>query len=454
MSYADGFKCFNLKYIVSSIDTAGSIYENNDPTSGKILNSNNTFGYTDDKYGVKRCLEDFCAPLFTQNANDEGWELDTDLCPNNEAILLKPNNRVHVLFFRHTTGARLMIGLSYFGMASMNSQPSVDPPIYNSSSGRYYDIGFLPNKTSYPITSLPSSSASTYMPFGSGLFISMIPPANSGDVQETFHPDTSILDAAFYASTQTPVMYQKLNVYTYPSNINNSSMFGASFIKQGTIDNNTSHANSYTAAKNNGVIVGKSINLSLLVCQEVVGFTGNYNNTIQFGSVLCGRLLSDCRNQEDTLSTAEYATTCTSCGTSSNSGYYFTWNQSYQQCQICWCCNTTGSKWVNMYLNYNTNGYVTNSTNYEYAYSGYVIGYCDSAPVSLNGQMKAKLRSDLFRFTTTDTNKTFGQTYNDNNWVYYGRQVYSSSQLPSTGTLSNPLLLKWNGTFNGTTTLC
>ena len=45
MPYNKGFRVFNLRWIVSSISTTGSTYDNDDPTSGKIINSNNTFSF-------------------------------------------------------------------------------------------------------------------------------------------------------------------------------------------------------------------------------------------------------------------------------------------------------------------------------------------------------------------------------------------------------------------------
>ena len=165
MPYNKGFRCFNLRWVVSSLDTEGSTLENDDPESGKILNSNGTFGYTDDKWGVRRCLEDFCNPLYTTSGNGNGWQLDTDLCPNNHAVNLIPNERVWALFFKHSTGARLMLGLNYFGMISTTYNPSPEPPTYTSNTG-WWDIGFLSKFTitNYPTTdpSYNSSSATTY----------------------------------------------------------------------------------------------------------------------------------------------------------------------------------------------------------------------------------------------------------------------------------------------------
>lgn len=449
MPYSDGFRVFNLKWVVSSVDTSGSTYENDDPTSGKILNSNGTFGYTDDKWGVKRCLEDFCQPLFDSDDNGEGWQLDTDLCPNNEAILLKPNVRVWALFFRHTTGARLMLGLNYFGMVSLTKDPSVDPPVYTSTNNRFYDIGFLSEWTNC----LFHSGDSYYTICGGGLFMSMIPPAKEGEGQDIFHPEISIRDIAFYPQTMTPVQYQKLTITVSESITGYPRLSpGTSFIKQGTDDSSTGVASTYTTSKQYGVVLGRNIKLSLLVCEEVVGFTGLYNSK-RLGGQICGRVLSDCRQLNDNLSTAEYAELIYYGGSYNSDTHLYLWNSSYATYQVNRCCNVTGTNWSNMYIGYQKNGYVDTPLTYEYIFAGYVYGCNSLNPISVNGQIKSKLRSDLFRFTSNPENKTHGQTYNDNSWCFFGVTTYSPNS-PSYNTftfnVSDSLFIKWNGTFNGT----
>lgn len=452
MPYDKGFRVFNLKWVVSSPSIEGSSYENDDPTSGKVINSNGTFGYTDDKYGVKRCLEDFCSPLFSQELNGEGWELDTDLCPDRHAILLKPNVRVFVLFFRHTTGARLMLGLNYFGMVSSNMDPSPDPPVYSSTSDGYRDVGFFASKTVYNSSDQPPNSTNPTL-FGGGLFMSMIPPAKSGEPQDIFHPEISIRDIAFYPQTMTPVQYMKSNlretrvVYSYsylaPS---------TSFIKQGTSDSSEDNAVNHSGSKVYGAVIGRTISLSLIVCEEIVGFRGKYNN-LGLGKHLCGRLLSDCRQPEDNLSTAEYALFV-----KSGSGDYtsdkwksYLWQPSYSQLVYSKCCNVTGSNWVGMCVDYNTNGYLSGGGNYEYLYAGFALG---SGMISTNSKTKSKLRPDLFRFVSSTSDKIEGQTYNDNEWCYYG-----TVSMPYTGSsgwyntdTSSGLMIKWDGQFNGSET--
>ena len=458
MPYNKGFRLFKLKYIVSSPDIEGSTYENDDPTSGKIINSNGTFGYTDDKYGVKRCLEDFCSPLFSTELNGEGWQIDLDLCPDREAVILQPNYRVYVLFFKHTTGARLMIGLNYFGMISaINIGPSVDPPVYTGSSNRFYDIGFLAKYTNllYPTTdpSGTSTSASSAV-YGGGLFMSMIPPANGLYEQDIFHPELSIRNEAFYPQTMTPVQYMKAGFLSQTTATNDDSLaICTSFIKQGTNDSTTDLPTSYTDSKTRGVIVGKTIILSLLVCEEVVGFVGYYNG-IWIGSQMCGRVLADCINPEDTLSTAEYAELVFYAGISTSNKSYYLWDSAYAVGQICRCCNTVGNNWPNIHPTYSSSGYLSSAINSELIYAGYVYGINDQNTISPNGQSKAKLRSDLFRFTGNSSNKIPGQTYNDNTWCYFSKANYDSSP-GSVGTTSQTygIFIKWDGDFNGSTTI-
>lgn len=451
MPYDKGFRVFNLKWVVSSTNTTGSTYENDNPTSGKILNSNGTFGYTDDKWGVKRCLEDFCHPLFDSEDNGEGWQLDTDLCPDNEAILLKPNVRVWVLFFKHTTGARLMLGLNYFGMISITTAPSVDPPVYTSSGNRFYDIGFLSKWTNYLYPSTdgaPQSGVPSVI--GGGLFMSMIPPAKEGEEQDTFHPEISIRDLAFYPQTMTPVQYQKLCYGSYKFENYAHLSIGTSFIKQGTNDTAIEIANSYKLCRDYGAVLGRNIKLSLFVCEEVVGFIGRYKG-IRIGGQICGRILSDCRQTNDNLSTAEYAELVYYGGTNGITSDFYLWNEGYSCYQINRCCNVTGTNWPNMYIGYQQNGYINTPLTYERIYAGYVYGNNSSNPISTNGQEKSKLRSDLFRFTSNPGNKTYGQTYNNNSWCFFGSTMYSSDKGEKLKVceISSPIFIKWDGAFNG-----
>lgn len=458
MPYNKGFRIFSLKYIVSNTSISGSTYENDDPTSGKVINSNGTFGYTDDKYGVKRCLEDFCAPLFSTDLNGEGWQLDLDLCPDREAVILQPNYRVYALFFKHSTGARLMLGLNYFGMVSMNGNPSIDPPTYSSVRDRFLDIGFLGKYTNtlFPSSDPNAGGAGKSTTYGGGLFMSMIPPANEGGTQDVFKPNISIRDVAFYPQSMTPVQYQK----GYIASQNTVSGYDTlapctSFIKQGTNDSSTYVADSYTKAQQYGTVIGKTVKLSLLVCEEVVGFVGYYSD-IMIGAQICGRILSDCRQPDDTLSTAEYGELSFYAGVhyASTPTRYYLWNTGDSCYQISRCCNTTGTDWPNIYLGYQKNGYLNSSLTSEYIYSGYVYGNNAAKLVSPNGQTKAKLRSDIFRFSSDDSNKISGQTYNDNTWCYFYQADYNTNSGVNitTNALSDGLFIKWDGAFNGTNT--
>ena len=451
-----GFRIFNLKWIVSSPETEGSVYENNDPQSGKIINANGTYGYTDDSWGVKRCLEDFCKPLCKQNDNGEGWQLDDECCPDGEAILLPPNTRVYVMYFKHTSGARLMIGLNYFGMLSFNGQPGNYNGTYDSSH-HYYDIGFIGTKTQMKSYQPSSSSSSSDAPFGGGLFMAMIPPAINGQTQEKFKPNISIQDIDFYCQTMTPIQYMK-NCFNRISEVTSSTYLAVctSFIKQGSSDDITSSNPSGSSIKNYGVVLGNTMKLSLLVSDQIIGFTGWYKN-IKLGCQICGKILSECRNQEDTLSTSTYGLLSSSCGGGYKSYNYYLnlWHNSLNANAFNLCCNITGSYWTNMYIGYSQNGYTTTSNIYEYIYPGYVVGYNDSYPISVNGQTKAKLRDDMFRFTTTSSNKIYGQTYNNGEWIFFGRTDYYNS-FPNEnmleGRVSENLFFRWNGDANGVET--
>lgn len=106
-----GFRLHINDFVVSDTTTAGSTTEN-----GKITNSNGTYGYTHDADGVKRCLLDLCEPLMTKEGNGYGWELNTDLCPDNIPVLMKDSLDVYGLFFKNTTVHKnLMILLPLHG---------------------------------------------------------------------------------------------------------------------------------------------------------------------------------------------------------------------------------------------------------------------------------------------------------------------------------------------------
>ena len=95
------------------------------------------------------------------------------------------------------------------------------------------------------------------------------------------------------------------------------------------------------------------------------------------------------------------------------------------------------------------------STVYEYIYPGYVKGYDPTLPVSINGQTKARLRDDLFAFTDITNNKTYGQTYNDGQWVFYCQTINCTNRYSvstSGQSRSSYLLLRWDGEFNGAET--
>jgi hypothetical protein len=329
--------------------------------------------------------------------------------------------------------------------------PGVDPPNYSNNTYTYCDVGFFSSKTNYIYPLSDTDSANSCV--GGGIFMSMIPPANSGDPQDVFNPAVSVRDLAFYPQTMLPVMYQCLNAKAAMPGISSYKNYTSmcSFIKQGTNDTTTSQATSYTNAKAYGVCVGRNIKLSLLVCEEVIGILGWYNNSIWMGGNIIGKVLSNCRNPNDTLCTANYGELAFTSGLSPSSHGYYIWNGANNYYQICRCCNVTGTNWPNMFVGFNRNGWVDNPDTFEYIYAGHVNGNCPENQVSTNGQVKAVLRSDLFRFTPDSSNKTFGQTYNDGNWCCFTKPSISDKyeSYIIENTLGDMLLIKWDGAANG-----
>lgn len=428
-----GFRAFVHEWVVSSTSTEGSVADN-----GRITNLDGTFGYTSDALGVKACLEDFCDPLVELENNNEGWQIDTDLCPTKQAVLLPPNTDVYVMFFKHTTGARLMIGLNLWGMFSYPTKPN-----------NYSSVGFLSEKT-FAYNRKQGTTTNEYYPCMGGIFIAMIPPCKSGEVQETFTLDYSIQDVRFYPKTMTPVFAQKIYCRYY-YDFRNSYVFPcASWIHVGQYDNNSydisiSNANTY------GAVVGKKIVLNLLISDEVIFFVGRYNN-LWNGAVIIGRVLSNCRNQDDILSTNEYACLCAECG-ADNTTNAFLWKASYSYDQFSVACNITGTYWSNINLDFSNNGYVSNSNNYVYLYQGYVSGASNNYPMSVNGNTKARLRGDLFRFISNSSTRSSSQYFNNKEWKYLPYIIwkdgnYSFAESSSLSAQTN-ILCKLNSKANG-----
>ena len=428
-----GFRAFVHEWVVSSTSTEGSVADN-----GRITNLDGTFGYTSDALGVKACLEDFCDPLVELENNNEGWQIDTALCPTKQAVLLPPNTDVYVMFFKHTTGARLMIGLNLWGMFSYPTKPN-----------NYSSVGFLSEKTFAYNWKQGSTSNEQYPSIG-GIFIAMIPPCKSGEVQETFTLDYSIQDVRFYPKTMTPVFAQKTHCSYYYDLRSSYIVPCASWIHVGQYDNNTSDVNP-SNTNTYGAVVGKKIVLNLLISDEVIFFTGNYNN-LWNGAVIIGRLLSNCRNQDDILSTNEYACLCAECGSDSTSNSYL-WKKNYRYGQFSVACNITGTYWSNINLDFSNNGYVSNSNNYVYLYQGYVSGASNNYPMSVNGNTKARLRGDLFRFISDSSTRSKSQYFNNKEWKYLPYIIwkngnYSYTNDPSLSAQNN-ILCKLNSKANG-----
>lgn len=440
-----GFRNFKLTFTVSSEDTEGSTVEN-----GKIYNSNGTFGYTNDKYGVKACLEDFCRPLINLEDNKEGWQIDTELCPDSEAILLKPNVSVYAMFFKHTTGMRLMLGLNYWGMVSCS-----DSSLQTVTDSSKYSIGFLGERCSGKTQNASSKTASSYSLCGGGIFLSIIPAANNEEEQEKFDPSVSIQNESFYTPHMTPVLYLKQIRHSF-STLSPTSYLpgGTSFIHRGNDDTSTRMV-STSQSDNYGCTPGSVIKLNLLVSNDVIGVIYLYKgNTL--GRYFCGNILEKCRNYSDNsiskhiglLSRGNSSAETPSNASQTANAYLWNTTTYTDYLSRCRCADESGVKYVGMTPTYSDNGFLIDSPSYEYLYAGYVIGDDSENKISVTSQQKALLRADLFRFVSNSSNKYFGQLYNNNEWMFISGFAHLNTSTGSTYVNSPEVMIRWNNIYN------
>lgn len=439
-----GFRNFQLTFTVSSEDTEGSTVEN-----GKIYNSNGTFGYTNDKYGVKACLEDFCRPLINLEDNGEGWQIDTELCPNSEAILLKPNVSVYAMFFKHITGMRLMLGLNYWGMISCS-----DSSIQKVTDSSKYSIGFIGERCSGKTQNASSKSTSTHSLCGGGIFLSIIPAANNEEEQEKFNPSVSIQDESFYTPHMTPVLYLKQIRYSFYSiSPLGYPPGGISFIHRGTNDTYNQIIRDNSESDKYGCTLGSVIKLNLLISNDIIGVIYLYKGNVS-GRYFCGNILEKCRNYSDNSISKHIgllskgnssAETPTSYGYTANA---YLWNTTTYKDYLsrCRCADESGVNYVGMTPTYSNNGFIIDSPSYEYLYAGYVIGDDPGNKISVTSQQKALLRADLFRFVSNSSNKYFGQLYNNNEWMYIDSFIYYNTS--NTYANSPGVMIRWNNIYN------
>lgn len=186
--------------------------------------------YANDNTGVKACLEDVCSK-FLLDSSYHGWSLDTEPCPDNEAILLTPSYSVYAMFFVHTTGSRMMLALNYNGLSAASvtthSKSTVDSRWHQSKCPTVF---YSPTY---------SSGGSTSTQLIGGLIGCYIPKTVSGD-QEKFNPSVDMTSSSFFPSSATMICCtapSATHTYTnssYPSVAYKNYNFSASMIRQGS----------------------------------------------------------------------------------------------------------------------------------------------------------------------------------------------------------------------------
>lgn len=246
-----GFRLHINDFVVSDTTTAGSTTEN-----GKITNSNGTYGYTHDADGVKRCLLDLCEPLMTKEGNGYGWELNTDLCPDNIPVLMKDSLDVYGLFFKNTTVHKnLMILLPLHGykwIYHLGQQTSI------------HNYGF----PSYEISPKCYSSGYETRMYVTDICMSMT--YTDSDVWNLSH---RTCDSGFYPQNRSPVMFLATDQGTQEY----TSDPRWSLVGKGTSDTyklSTNNANS-------GPMLGKSCRYMILFDElGNIGIGASYNKML------------------------------------------------------------------------------------------------------------------------------------------------------------------------------
>lgn len=247
-----GFRLHINDFVVSDT-TEGSTVEN-----GKITNSNGTYGYTHDADGVKRCLLDLCEPLMTKEGNGYGWELNTELCPDNTPVLMKDSLDVYGLFFKNTTVHKnLMILLPLHGYMQAR---------YSTQQTSKQNYGF-PGYEISPKSYAYSSDSEVYM-YSTDICMSMT--YTDSDVWDLSH---RTCDSEFYPSNRSPVIF--LATCNYTSNYTTDPRW--SLVGKGTSD-------TYTLSNNNansGPMLGKSCRYMVLFDEfGNIGIGASYNKML------------------------------------------------------------------------------------------------------------------------------------------------------------------------------
>lgn len=484
-----GFRIWNLEFQAMTPDQTGVEVERvvpGDTTSaptGRLTNTvNNTKYWSEDNNGLSRHLEDYLRPMWDNTnieyANGVGWSLDTALydrlyaiiqandplysdfitrntdlysstnTSGQKTILLAPTTYTRVMCFKHTSGYKAMIGLSLYAIDSQDYlNNTVSKPTVGYQS--IVDPGFL-NRHIY--NEKRSITGSSYINSIGGLFISVIPPANEGEIQDDWHLEYSIKLENFFSPTSTPIIPM-----IHGSNITSSYDNGfscSSWLHIGT----TTEYNSNS--KICGIVSGTNMKLSLLL--DTLGniglsykYTYSTNTTYLNPIILVGPLFSKKINTYlDTLCTRNIGVI-----TQSIDGYS-NYNSSSSVNNSAW--NGGGNSYYNYFytdrnLFYYIGGFTEDGSSVDRyavytAYPALDSGVYTNYRYTKSGYTTLGLINDEILRWSNENGLLKGQTYNDNQWVFLGNLYNIRAE---NGTTSSTFLypsLRWDGDFNGTKT--
>ena len=460
-----GFRCFPLSFQhLNTTSTGVTVEMENDgvtPTGRLLINDSFAGFYPNSKYGVKALLENTLAPLVDSSINGVGWSLDTELytrlnaldgddeaytafktenpllwtpstptLPNGnvapKSVKLLPCSYVYAMFFKHTSGHKLMVAYNYL---SMHSYHNVE-----TTTGGYNDAGWLHNH----VHSSVRGSSDYYTRIG-GFMMSMIPPANQGDTQEDWHPEFSIRSENFYPSTMFPIIAQFAPNTYYTRDYSSSSYYsnayaGASLIRQGTTEVYNGQYN------NKGVVVGTQSKTSVLVDSKGnVGLCSHHNYTYNSSPmIILGPLYKKKIYEDDTLSLRfllglNYCFSRTYTSSTTDNSAYCAWYSTVQSITSFFGLNKSGNS--GGYTSYAAYPAMSNDVYASYRYSKAIytiLGLVDE---------------EVLRVSATD-GLIRGQTFNDGEWCYITGLETNTS--PTSPTLY--MSIRWDNEFNGTKT--
>lgn len=489
MSEYKGFRIWNVNFQALEATTSGVTieYENDGTTpTGRLLKNGAFAGYYPNTQtvdggsvalGVKASLEDTCAPLVDADVNGVGWSLDTDLYTrlNNlessifplfkeknpllwtpdtptlsngnsapKSVRIIPCRYVYAMFFKHTTGHKLMVMLNYAGMHTNLS----------SYQDNYkLDAGFLRNHI-HQATVVKNSVDQSYGCSAVGGFIlSMMPPSN-----EDWHPEYQIRDELFYPVSSFHIVSQFSAGFYYSNGSSTSAWKCASWLRVGA---NTSSSGTSSDA---GILVGTALKTSILADSKGnIGIGYRYkasSNTTDMNPLMfIGPFYTTMLNSNDTTPHRFLA----SFGNSLNR-YSYEHYQSINHSMSAWQSYNNES-----YCNYGSHNYTSYlhcmTSNGDSAYIRIYTAYpaISSDVYSTYRYSKAAyttsglLDSEVLRFVNPN-GIISGQTYNDGQWCFIPSiaSMYISL-VAEDGTTSSEYLypvIRWDTEFNGADTFC